>query len=36
MIHRIEVWHRTVGEHQYVGEMVCEIDDSGKARGAFR
>lgn len=34
--HRLEVWHRLHVDHRYVGEMVCEIDDAGKARGAFR
>ncbi len=33
---RIEVWHRLHSDHKYVGEMICQIDDLGKAYGAFR
>lgn len=36
MIYRLRVWHRLTGEPQYIGEMVCEINETGKARGAFR
>jgi len=36
MIYRIEVWIALDGAHALAGEMVCEISDGGKARGAFR
>lgn len=36
MIHRIKVWERTVDEHRPVGEMICEIADNGRGKGAFR
>lgn len=36
MIYRIRVWDRSAGEHRPVGEMVCEIAESGRARSAFR
>ena len=36
MIYRIEVWIALDGAHALAGEMVCEISDDGKARGAFR
>ena len=36
MISRIKVWERTAGEHQPVGEMVCDFSDNGHGKGAFR
>jgi serine/threonine-protein kinase HipA len=36
MMYRIRVWERTTGEHQPVGELLCEIADNGRARSAFR
>ena len=36
MIYRIKVWDRSNGDPQPVGEMVCEIADSGRIRSAFR
>lgn len=36
MIHRIKVWERTAEEHRPVGEMVCEIAENGRSKGAFR
>lgn len=36
MIHRIRVWDRSTGAPRLVGEMVCEILESGRARSAFR
>ncbi len=36
MIYRIRVWDRSIGDHRPVGEMVCEIVESGRARSAFR
>ena len=36
MIYRIRVWGRSTGDHRPVGEMVCEIAEGGRARGAFR
>ncbi len=36
MIQRIKVWERTAEGHRPVGEMVCEIADNGRAKGAFR
>ncbi len=36
MIHLIKVWERTGEEHRTVGEMVCEIADNGRGKGAFR
>lgn len=36
MIYRIRVWDRSMGEHRPIGEMVCEIAENGRARGAFR
>ena len=33
---RIEVWHRLQSDQKYVGEMICQIDDLGKASGVFR
>lgn len=36
MMHLIEVWEQTTGSVRRVGEMVCEIATSGRARGAFR
>lgn len=36
MIFRIEVWIALDDDHHPAGEMVCEIDGSGRGRGAFR
>ena len=36
MIYRIEVWIALDRAHALAGEMVCEISDDGKGRGAFR
>lgn len=36
MIYRIRAWDRSTGDHRPVGEMVCEIAEGGRARGAFR
>ena len=36
MIYRIRVWDRSTGDHFPVGEMICEIAESGRAKGAFR
>ena len=37
MIHRIRVWEQmTAAGQQPVGEMVCEIAENGRGRGAFR
>lgn len=36
MIYRIRVWDRSSGDHRPVGEMVCEVAESGRAKGAFR
>lgn len=36
MIYRIRVWDRSAGEQRLVGELVCEIVESGRARSAFR
>lgn len=36
MIYRIRVWERSNGEQRAAGEMVCEIDESGRTRSAFR
>lgn len=36
MIQRIKVWERTAGENRSVGEMVCEIAENGRGKGAFR
>ena len=36
MIYRIEVWIALDGAHALAGEMVCEISDDGRGRGAFR
>jgi serine/threonine-protein kinase HipA len=35
-MYRIRVWERSTGEHQPVGELLCEIADNGRARSAFR
>ncbi len=36
MIYRIEVWERSNGDQRPVGEMVCEVEDNGRTRSAFR
>ena len=36
MIYRIRVWERSNGEPRPVGEMVCEMTESGRASSAFR
>ncbi|MEI7879407.1 MAG: type II toxin-antitoxin system HipA family toxin [bacterium] len=36
MIYKLMVWERSNGDHQSVGEMVCDIHESGKLRSAFR
>ena len=36
MNYRIKVWDRSAGDHQPVGEMICEIAENGRARTAFR
>lgn len=36
MIYRIGVWERSNGACRSAGEMVCESDDAGRARCAFR
>ncbi len=36
MIYRIEVWITLDGSQVLAGEMVCEINDNGRGRGAFR
>jgi len=36
MIYQIRVWERSNGDHRSVGEMVCEIAESGRIRSAFR
>ena len=36
MNYRIKVWDRSAGDHQPVGEMICEIAENGRARSAFR
>jgi serine/threonine-protein kinase HipA len=36
MIYRIEVWLSLAVDRILAGEMVCEIGDDGKERGAFR
>jgi len=36
MIYRIKVWSRLTGEQRIVGEMVCEIAETGKSKGVFR
>jgi len=36
VIYRIRVWDRSSGDHRPVGEMVCEIAEGGRAKGAFR
>jgi serine/threonine-protein kinase HipA len=36
LIYQIRVWERSTGEHQLVGEMVCEIGKKGLARSVFR
>jgi len=35
MMYHLNIWSRLIGE-TLAGEMVCEIDDHGLARGAFR
>jgi serine/threonine-protein kinase HipA len=34
--YRIKVWARLAGDQRPVGEMICEIAESGRARSAFR
>ncbi len=36
MIYRIEVWIALEKDQTLAGEMICEIGDDGKGRGAFR
>lgn len=36
MIYRIRVWEKTRREHLPVGEMVCDIAENGRGKGAFR
>lgn len=36
MIFRVAVWSRLTGVHRPVGEMVCEIEETGRGKGAFR
>ena len=36
MIYRIEAWISLAGDRVLAGEMVCEIDSSGRGHGAFR
>ncbi len=36
MIYRIRVWERSSGDSRPVGVMICEIEESGRARSAFR
>jgi len=36
MIYPIRVWEQSNSDHQPVGEMVCEIDENGRSRSAFR
>ena len=36
MIYHIEVWITLDGSQVFAGEMVCEINDNGRGRGAFR
>ena len=36
MIYRLKVWEQTTGVQLPVGEMVCEINGNGQAKGAFR
>jgi len=36
MIYKILVWERSRGEHQPVGEVVCDVEESGRTRSAFR
>ena len=36
MIYRLEVWISFTADRILAGEMVCEIGDDGKGRGAFR
>jgi len=36
MIYRIEVWIALHEDHTLAGEMVCEINNDGRGRGAFR
>lgn len=36
MIYRIRVWERSNGMPRPAGELVCEIEESGRARSGFR
>jgi serine/threonine-protein kinase HipA len=36
MIYRVKVWEKSTGDHLPVGEILCEIADSGRAKSAFR
>ena len=36
MIYRIEIWSRLTGAALPVGEMICEIGETGRGRGSFR
>lgn len=35
-MYRLRVWERSNGEQRPVGDMVCEITESGRSRGEFR
>ena len=36
MIFKIHVWERLSGIHQPVGDLVCEVEENGRTRSAFR
>ena len=36
MIYRIKVWERVAEAHRPVGEMVCELAENGRGKGAYR
>ncbi len=36
MIFKILVWERSTGTHQPVGDLVCEVEENGRTRAAFR
>lgn len=36
MIYKVAVWERSRKSHRLVGEMVCDIDERGRLRSAFR
>lgn len=36
MIFKILVWERSKGTHQPVGDLVCEVEENGRTRSAFR